>query len=65
MKIDAIKIKLLMAEQEINQAILAERIGSSRQGVNDALRRGTCSTIKLGKIAKALGVPVREIIKED
>ena len=65
MKIDSIKIKLLMAEQEINQADLAERCEVSRQSVSCLLRCGSCTTKTAGKIAKALGVPVREIIKED
>lgn len=65
MKIDSIKIKLIMAEQEINQTDLAARCGISRQNVSITLSRGTCSPVKAGKLAKALGVPVREIIKED
>ena len=58
MKIDSFKIKLLMAEQEINQSILAERCGISRQNISAMLGRGTCSIAKVGKIAKALGVDI-------
>ena len=65
MRIDSIKIKLLMAEQGINQSILAERCGISRQNVSAMLGRGTCSVPTVGKLAKALGVDAREIIKED
>ena len=65
MRIDSIKIKLLMAEQEINQSALAERCGIARQNISAMLARGTCSIVKVGKIAKALGVDAREIIKED
>lgn len=65
MRIDSIKIKLLMAEQEINQSVLAERCGIARQNISAMLGRGTCSIAKVGKIAKALGVDAREIIKED
>lgn len=65
MKIDSIKIKLLMAEQEINQSILAERCGVARQSVSAMLARGTCSIAKVGKVAKALGVSVAEIVKEE
>lgn len=64
MRIDSIKIKLLMAEQEMNQSQLAERCGISRQNISQMLGRGTCSVAKLGKLAKALGVEPREIIKE-
>lgn len=65
MKIDSIKIKLLMAEQEINQTNLAERCEISRQSISCLLRCGSCNPKTAGKLAKALGVPVREIIKED
>ena len=65
MRIDSIKIKLLMAEQEINQSGLAERCGISRQNISAMLARGTCSIAKVGKLAKALGVSVAEIVKED
>lgn len=33
MKIDSIKIKLLMAEQDLRQVDLAERCGISRQNI--------------------------------
>lgn len=65
MRIDSIKIKLLMAEQEINQSVLAERCGIARQNISTMLSRGTCSIVKVGKIAKILGVDASEIIKED
>lgn len=65
MKIDSFAIKLLMAEQEINQTELAEKCGIARQNLNILLGRGTCSPKTAGKLAKALGVPVREIVKED
>lgn len=65
MKIDSIKIKLLMVEQEINQSALAERCGITRQNVSTMLARGTCSIAKVGKLAKALGVNAREIVKEE
>jgi len=65
MRIDSIKIKLLMAELEINQTELSERIGVARQNISVILGRGTCSITNVGKISKALGVEAREIIKED
>lgn len=65
MKIDSIKIKLLMAEQEISQAVLAERCGIARQNISTMLARGTCSIANVGKLAKALGVDIQEIIKEE
>lgn len=65
MKIDSIKIKLLMAEQGINQSVLAERCGIARQNISAMLARGTCSITKVGKLANALGVDARQIIRED
>lgn len=65
MKIDSIKIKLRMAELEMNQIMLAEKCGISRQNISTMLARGTCSIAKVGKLAKALGVDIREIIKEE
>lgn len=65
MRLDSIKIKLLMAELEINQTVLAEKVGVSRQNISLMLCRGTCSITNAGKLAKALGVNVREIVKEE
>ena len=65
MRIDSIRIKLLMAEQGINQNKLAEKCAISRQNVSLTLSRGTCHPVKAAKLAKALGVSVREIIKEE
>lgn len=65
MRIDSIKIKLLMADAEMNQTMLAEKCGISRQNISVMLGRGTCSIAKVGKVAKALGVDTREIIKEE
>ena len=65
MKIDSIKIKLLMAEQGINQNELAKKCAISRQNVSLTLSRGTCHPVKAAKLACALGVSVREIIKEE
>lgn len=65
MRIDSIKIKLLMAEQGLNQSELAAKCGISRQNISLTLSRGTCHPVKTAKLAKALGVDAREIIKED
>lgn len=62
MKIDAHKIKLTMAEMEMNQTMLAEKMGVTRQVVSAILGRGSCSIGNCGKIAKALLMPVSEII---
>lgn len=65
MKIDSIKIKLILAEQNLTQTSLAEKCGISRQNVSAMLARGTCSISNVGRLARALGVSSREIIKEE
>ena len=65
MKIDSIRIKLLLAEQEMTQTDFSVKCGVSRQNISTILLRGTCSAVTAGKLAKALGVSVREIIKEE
>lgn len=65
MKLNAWKIKMLLAEREMNQSDLAVKIGVNRQQVNELLSRETCTLKTLGRIAKALGASVAEIVKED
>lgn len=65
MKINAHKIKLLLAEMGMTRAELGERCGISRQSISTILTRGTCEPKTAGKLAKGLGVDIQEIIKED
>lgn len=65
MRIDSVKIRLMMAEQKTNQQDIATKCGVSRQNICITLGRGTCSAEKAAKIAKALGVSARDIIKEE
>ena len=65
MELNTTKIKLLLAEQEMNQVDLATKCGLARQQISDVLSRKTCSLKTLGKIAKAIGVTVAEIVKEE
>lgn len=65
MKLNTWKIKLSLADKEMNQADLAVKCGVNRQQINEILSRETCSLKTLGRIAKALDVPVAEIVKED
>jgi len=65
MELNAYKIKLLLAERGMNQVDLAARCGLSRQQISEVLSRKTCSLKTLGKIAKAVGVTVAEIVKEE
>ena len=65
MKLNTWKIKLLLAEREMSLSNLAIKIGVSRQQVSDLLKRETCTLKTLGRIAKALDVPVVEIVNDD
>lgn len=65
MKIDSLKIKLLLAEMGITQTYLASICGVSRQNISTILMRGTCSYATAGKLSKALGVPVRWFIRQE
>ena len=65
MKLDVLKVKLILARKELNQTDLAKKCGMRRQALNEIFERGSCTLKTLGKIAKALEVDVTEIIKED
>lgn len=64
MKIDVNKIKIILAEREMTRSALAALCGISRQNISTILTRGTCEPKTAGKLAKGLGIPVDEIIKE-
>lgn len=63
MKLNTRKIKLLLAERGMAQTDLAIMCGVHRQQLSVILSRGTCTLKTLGRIARALGVDVAEIIK--
>lgn len=65
MRINTIKVKLILAEREMTRAELAKRCGISRQNVSTILTRGTCEPKTAGKLAKGLGIPVAEIVEEE
>lgn len=65
MKINAHKIKLILAEMEMTRSDLAAKCGISRQNISTILTRGTCELKTAGKLAKGLGVPLAEIVEED
>ncbi len=65
MRIDTKKVILILAEQGMTKAALAERSGMARQNISMILGRGTCEPATAGKLAKGLGVPVSEILKEE
>lgn len=65
MKVDAKKIELLMAEKGLLSKDVAERSGMSRQNFSTVKLRGSCTPVNAGKIAKALGVDVTEILAKE
>lgn len=65
MKLDVLKIKLIIARKELNQTDLAKKCGMRRQALNEIFNRGTCTLKTIGKIANALDVDVTEIIKKE
>ena len=63
MRIDRVKLIAEMARQDVTSIRLAEAAGVSRVTVS-ALRCGkTCTAETAGKIARALGVDVTEIME--
>ena len=65
MKISNSKIKTLMAMQALTTKALAERMHTQANNLSTILTRGTCRPETAIKIADALDVSVREIIKEE
>lgn len=65
MKLNIYKIKVIMAEKEIENKQLSEMAGISRAGLGGIFRKGKAATVTVGKLAKALGVPVEEITIEE
>lgn len=65
MKADRIKMRLAMARACMNPQDLAKAAQMPPQTVNGALRERSVRPATLGRIAKALGVDVTEIMKEE
>ncbi|WFF73008.1 helix-turn-helix domain-containing protein [Proteiniclasticum sp. QWL-01] len=65
MKIDSLKIRMLHSDKGMNQAELAEKAGLSRPALNVMLGKGSCYAMSAYKIAKALDVPLEQIIKSE
>ena len=62
MVIDTNRIYAIMAERGLCAAEVAARAGLHRQNFGAIIKRGTCQPPTAGKIAKALGVSVGEIM---
>lgn len=66
MKLDRYEVDIALAKSNMSSyRQLAKRVGCSAQNLSLILNRGTCRPVTASKIATALGVPVKKIIKED
>lgn len=65
MKINSLKIKMIMLEKGYNNGTLADKMGSTRQWLGAVLNRGYATMNYISKLAKALGVEPKEIIKPE
>lgn len=63
MKISKQKIFAAQAQLGITMKQLAELSGISRQNISTVVHRGSCRPETAGKIARALGVDVTEIME--
>lgn len=64
MRLDAMKIKILLAEQQMTQTHLAKSCSVSKQDISRILAKGKCSPVVAGRLAAGLGVHVTEILSE-
>lgn len=65
MELDVKRLRVLMAEKGFNVKSLARTAGVSACAVNLYVNHGTRPRLdSLGRLAKALGVDVMEIVKE-
>lgn len=62
MKLDVFAIKLIIAERELKLMELAKKMGCSRDGLHQILRRGSCTQKTAGRLSHALGVSVEAIV---
>jgi transcriptional regulator with XRE-family HTH domain len=56
-------LKTAMAEQGFTPRTIAEKAGLKRSGVRDMLNRGSGRPGNVKKLADALGVPMKELMK--
>ena len=64
MRISKEKMDIILAKKGITATECATLAGVSRQTITYVRRAGTCSPLTAGKVAKALGVDVEEIMEE-
>lgn len=64
MKLSSRKMNIIMAEQGVNTPMLAVKSNVSRNTISAVLNGKTCRRDTAGKIAKALGVSVAELVEK-
>lgn len=62
MKINVLMIEKELAKQGLTKKRLAELAGMHRQNITTVMKRGSCEAITAGRISKALGVDITEIL---
>ena len=65
MTISDSKFEMAMARQAMTKAALAEKAGMSRNRLNVVLNSKKVTPMVVGRIAKALGVDVTEILEDE
>lgn len=63
MNVSRTRIDAILAERGLTQTALAANSGLSRQSISTILTRGTCAPKSAGKLARALGVEVAELME--
>lgn len=64
MRIDANKLLLAMARKQWNFKQLSTCCGVSRATLSSIKNGKTCNVVTVGKIAKALGVDITELLED-
>lgn len=64
MKINKEKLEIAMARAELNRNTLAEKAGMPIPTICNVYSRGTCKPATAGRIAKALGCDITEILED-
>ena len=64
LKIDKAKLEIAMARAELNRNALAEKADMPIPTICNVYSRGTCKPATAGRIAKALGCDVTEILED-
>lgn len=64
MKIDTKRIKAGLADKQMTYSDLAKKSGIPKQSISTVMKRGSCSPITAGKIAKALEIDSMDLIED-